>query len=145
VLTKSWRQTWAGIGCCGILAVSARPSSAADVSPVGVCLREGAKVAGTTPVKIDQRTPAPRKIRHVAPSFPADAIGSGPWAGEFLVGTDGKVLAVWTTLRSEAVFAIPDLQPIHVDAIRRWEFTPVILKGKPTAACTTVTIMINWS
>jgi hypothetical protein len=62
-----------------------------------VCLREGAKVAGTTPVKIDQRTPAPRKIRHVAPSFPADAIGSGPWAGEFLVGTDGKVLAVWTT------------------------------------------------
>ncbi len=145
MLTKSWRQTCVGIGCCGMLAVSAHPSSAADVSPAGVCMREGAKMAGTTPVKLDRLRPAPRKVRHVSPKFPADATGSGPWIGEFLLGTDGRVLAVWTTREVKLYSPSPTFNQSIIDAIRQWEFTPLILNGKPAAACTTVSIMINWS
>ncbi len=137
--------TCVGFGYGGMIAVFALLFSAADVSPAGVCLREGPKLAGTTPVKIDQRTPLPRKVRHVSPKFPANATGSGPWTGEFLVGTDGKVLAVWTTREVRLYSPSPDFNQSIVDAIRQWEFSPLILKGKPAAACTTVTMMINWS
>jgi hypothetical protein len=65
--------------------------------------------------------------------------------GEFLLDTKGKVVKVWTI--REALLS-PPFQPFNqaiVDAIRQWQFEPLIVAGAPVPACTTVTVIIDWS
>jgi hypothetical protein len=66
------------------------------------------------------------------------------WIGEILVDTHGKVGRVWTVREVEFTPSFPAFNQAIVDALKKWEFTPVVVKGDAIPLCTTVTVSINW-
>jgi outer membrane biosynthesis protein TonB len=65
--------------------------------------------------------------------------------GEVLLDVRGKVAEVWTIHEADLSPPFPAFNQAIVDAIRRWEFEPLMVNERATSACTTVTVMINWS
>jgi outer membrane biosynthesis protein TonB len=65
------------------------------------------------------------------------------WIGEVLLSTDGKVARVWTVREVEFTPPFPAFNQAIVDALKKWEFTPVVVKGEAIPLCTTVTVNIN--
>ena len=121
---------------------------AAENAPAGVCMKEGHTIVGERPITIDPRTPTPKKIRHVAtkyPDWPSDIVGSGWWMGEMLLDKRGKVVRVWTTRDVKFNRPFPAFTQAIVDAIEQWEYEPLLVKKRPTPACMTITMSINWS
>jgi hypothetical protein len=66
------------------------------------------------------------------------------WIGELLLDTHGKVARVWTVREVEFTPSFPAFNQAIVDALKKWEFTPVVVKGDAIPLCTTVTVSINW-
>ena len=80
---------------------------------------------------------APRKIRDVAPRYPAMAQASrveGVVILEAVIAEDGSVQDV-RVLRSR-----PLLDDAAVEAVRQWRFTPTLLGGQPVPVVMTVTV-----
>lgn len=80
---------------------------------------------------------APRKIRDVAPRYPAIAQSSrveGVVILEAVIAEDGSVQDV-RVLRSK-----PLLDDAAVEAVRQWRFTPTLLGGQPVPVVMTVTV-----
>jgi protein TonB len=80
---------------------------------------------------------APRKIRDVAPRYPAIAQASrveGTVILEAVIAEDGSVQDV-RVLRSK-----PLLDDAAVEAVRQWRFTPTLLGGQPVPVVMTVTV-----
>jgi protein TonB len=85
---------------------------------------------------------APRKIRDMAPRYPAIAQASrveGVVILEAVIAEDGSVQDV-RVLRSK-----PLLDDAAVEAVRHWRFTPTLLGGQPVPVVMTVTVsfMLN--
>jgi TonB family protein len=99
-----------------------------------------AKRAGTFPadaVKVGGGTEPPRKIVDVKPVYPEDAREArvqGAVIIEVLLGKDGKVEDA-RVLRS-----VPMLDQAAMDAVRQWEFEPVVVNGHPRRAIMKVTV-----
>jgi hypothetical protein len=113
----------------------------------GVCDREGEKVVGHKPVHVGGSIKAPKQVRHVAPKypeFPPGTVGRGMWIGEALIDGTGKVTHVWPIREPELTPPFPAFNAAIVDAIRQWEFEPLIVEGKPMAVCMAATLNINW-
>ena len=114
----------------------------------GICEKDGRKLAGAAPVVVGKSGPAIRKVRNVAPNYPelpAGTLGSGPWAGEILIGIDGGVVRVWTTRAVRFTSPFPPFNRAIVDAIQQWKFEPYRVRGQATPVCLPVTISIDWS
>jgi protein TonB len=80
---------------------------------------------------------APRKLKHVSPIYPADALAAGVEGQvvlEAVVATDGSVRDI-TITRSVAM-----LDGAAADAVRQWLFTPTTLNGAPVEVLMTVTV-----
>ena len=80
---------------------------------------------------------APRKIRDVAPRYPAIAQASrveGVVILEAVIAEDGSVQDV-RVLRSK-----PLLDDAALEAVRQWRFTPTLLGGHPVPVVMTVTV-----
>jgi protein TonB len=80
---------------------------------------------------------APRRIRDVAPRYPAIAQASrveGVVILEAVIAEDGSVQDV-RVLRSK-----PLLDDAAVEAVRQWRFTPTLLGGQPVPVVMTVTV-----
>jgi hypothetical protein len=58
------------VGLTLLVCALATGASAADLPQPGVCMREGAKLAGMAPVQAGKGVPQPRKIRNVVPQYP---------------------------------------------------------------------------
>jgi hypothetical protein len=120
-------------------------AQAADRS--GVCEREAEKLLGQKAVRIGRSMGAPKKLRNVSPKYPAlppGTQGSGMWLGEILINNSGKIARVWA-LRE--VRFIPPFQTFNnaiADAIQQWQVEPLLVQGRATPACMTVTINIDW-
>ena len=130
------------------LAGSALEVRTQAVERPGVCLRDGTKLVGAAPVQISRSVTQPKKTRNVNPQYPElprGTVGSGPWRGEFLIDQRGKVVEVWTIQEVRFKPAFPPFNQAIVDAIRQWEFEPLIISGSPVSACAPVTIAIHWS
>ena len=113
----------------------------------GVCEREAEKLVGQKAVRIGPSARAPKKIRHVPPKYPElppGTVGSGGWLGEVLITTAGKVAHVWSIREVKFVPPFPAFNNAVTDALKQWEFEPLLVQGKPTAFCMTVTVNINW-
>ena len=113
----------------------------------GVCDREAETLLEQKPVRIRGSVRAPKKIRDVRPKYPelpAGTIGSGMWIGEALINNSGKVVRVWPIHEVEFTPAFPSFNSAITEAIRHWEFEPLIVQGKPAPVCMTVTVTINW-
>jgi len=86
------------------------------------------------------RVASPTKVKHVNPIYPAaarEAKIAGIVIVEASIGTDGRV-ADARVLRS-----IPELDEAALDAVKQWEFTPVLTNGVATPYTMTLTIQFS--
>ena len=87
--------------------------------------------------RVGGRIAPPTQTKKVQPVYPQSAQADkvqGIVILEAIIGVDGKVSDV-RVLRS-----VPLLDKAAVDAVSKWEYTPALLEGKPTAVVTTVTV-----
>jgi hypothetical protein len=125
----------------------AQPPVARSSSPVGICEREGTAVVGIKPTRVGKAVRAPKKLRDVRPKYPEVPQGTrgiGNWMGEALVDTHGKVAHLWTVREIRFMPPFQEFNTAIVDAIRQWEFEPLIVKSAPTPVCMTVTVTVDW-
>jgi TonB family protein len=96
------------------------------------------ELAGCASEAAGGRVRPPRKIRNVAPVYPASLQDAGI-AGRVVlrgtIGTDGTLHDI-QVIRS----AHPDLDNAAVEAVRQWEFDGVLLNCSPVEAGITVSI-----
>ena len=93
-----------------------------------------------SPVRTGGEVKAPALVRRVDPVYPDLAMRAqlqGVVILEALVGRDGRVEDV-KVLRS-----IPLLETAAVDAVRQWQYSPLLLNGKPERFIVTVTLRFN--
>jgi len=132
----------------GLISTGPRENAwAADLAPAGVCMHEGQKLVGASPVLIGKSVRQPKKVRNVVPKYPQlppGTTGSGRWIGEFLLDARGRVATVWTIREVDLKPAFPAFNRAIVDAIRLWEFEPLLISGRATPACSTVTMTIDF-
>ena len=105
----------------------------------GVCLREGEKLAGAVPVRIGKDLTPPKKVRNVQPNLPKPPKGTtvtGVWLGELLIGTDGKVVQVWTIREIQVTPPLPAFNRAIAEAMGAWEFEPLTIESKAVPGCT---------
>lgn len=105
------------------------------------------KIVGQVPTRAGKGARASKKVRDAKPQYPelpANTTGSGMWIGEVLLDAHGKVARVWTVREVEFTPPFSPFNQAIVDAVKRWEFTPVVVKGTATSVCMTVTVNINW-
>lgn len=114
----------------------------------GVCEREAAELLGQKTVSIGGSIRPPKKLRSVAPKYPelpSGTTGSGMWIGEVLVNNAGKVAHVWPIREVTLKPPFPAFNNAIVDAIRGWEYEPVLVDGKPSPFCMTVSTNIHFA
>jgi TonB family protein len=93
-------------------------------------------------VRVGGSIPEPRKLKNVAPFYPAAAKQArvqGVVILECTIGVDGRVEDV-KVLRS-----VPLLDAAAVDAVRQWVYTPTLLNGVPVPVIMTVTVNFKLS
>ncbi len=138
---------WFSLVALGVSPTLAEPPAVSRQLPLKwVCEREAAKFVVSTPVRVDKGVRAPKKLRDARPRYPklpAGTRASGMWIGEMLLDTKGKVSEVWAIREVQFTSPFPAFNKAIVDAIRHWEFEPVVVKGRPTPACMTVSVNIN--
>ena len=125
---------------------SSHSSEKAAARP-GVCEREAEKLVGQTAVRIGRSVRAPKKLRDVPPKYPElppGTVGSGMWLGEVLINNAGKVAHVWPIREVRFVPPFHAFNDAITDAIRQWEFEPLVVQRKAMPVCMTVTVNINW-
>ena len=113
----------------------------------GMCEREAEKLLGQKPVRIGGSIRQPKKSREMKPNYPKLPPGttaSGMWIGEALVNPEGKVTQVWPIREVILKPIFPAFNSAMADAIRSWEFEPVLLDRKPTPFCMTVSVNIDF-
>jgi protein TonB len=89
------------------------------------------------PRKVGGDIRTPRKLRHVAPEYPAIARHAGIEGTvviDAIVGEDGRVQQA--TIRESK----PLLDQAALRAVRQWEYTPTRLNGVPVAVIMTVEV-----
>jgi outer membrane biosynthesis protein TonB len=89
---------------------------------------------------------APKKIRDVRPAYPElppQTRASGIWIGDVLLDTKGKVSQVWAIREVQFTPPFPAFNRAIVDAIRQWEFEPLVFGKTPMPVCMTVTVHID--
>jgi TonB family protein len=93
--------------------------------------------AGAGPIRVGGSIQPPKKIRHISPIYPAEAVAAGVEGLvtlEAVIATDGTVQAL-SVVRSVAM-----LDGAATDAVRQWQFTPTMLNGTPVEVLMTVTV-----
>ena len=96
-----------------------------------------AKARMTPPVRVGGKIQPPKKIKDVAPVYPAIARSArvaGVVTIEATIGPDGKVED------AKVVQSVPMLDQAALDAVRQWEYMPTLLNGVPVPIVVTVTI-----
>src|SRR4051812_558345 len=136
----------AGLSLSSAVHLHASAAQKRTVQP-GFCDGEAEKLLHQKPVRIRGSVRAPKKIRDVRPNYPeapAGTVGTGIWIGEALINNSGKVVGVWPLREVEFTPPFPSFNSAITDAIRQWEFEPLLVQGKPAPVCMTVTVTINW-
>jgi protein TonB len=89
------------------------------------------------PYKVGNGIEPPRKIKDVAPVYPATALTQrtfGTVVVEAIVGPDGKVHD------ARVMHSVAGLDDAALDAVRQWEFLPSRLNGVPVAVIVTILV-----
>jgi hypothetical protein len=119
-----------------------------DTERPGVCERQAVKLVGQKAVRVDTTIKGPKKIPNVSPHYPPwppGATGRGTWIGEALIDSRGRVSHVWPIREVEITPPLPAFNEAIVDAIRQWEFEPLVVDKRKVPVCMTVSVNINWS
>ena len=97
-------------------------------------------VAGA--IRVGGNITAPMKIKDAKPVYPPIAQAAkvnGVVILEVVIGAEGRVLD------ARVIRSIPLLDQAALDAVRQWEFTPVLLNGVPTRIIMSVTVNFTLS
>lgn len=139
------------ITSAAVLSVLSAGNGGGDTSPrlvtAGHCLAVSKKVLAQRAVPIEGKVVAPRKVRDVPPAYPSregPSVGKGLWLGEALIDGSGKVREVWALQEFEFDPAWPEFNDAIPIAIRQWEYTPAVVKGKAVPVCMTISLEIHW-
>jgi TonB family protein len=92
------------------------------------------------PVRVGGRIMEPKKIKDVAPVYPpmAQAAGvTGTVEINATIGVNGKVTD------AKVVRSVPLLDQAALDAVRQWEYIPMLLNGVPVPVVVTVTVSFS--
>lgn len=148
---------WRSAAWIAALFVSALPrfgqpltaSGAERLAKRGVRQRESVAIAGHKPATVGNKITAPKQSRHVFPKYPTfpphTVVGSGGWAGEALIGADGKIVRVWTIREVTIKPPLPAFNKAIVDAVQQWKFEPLRVDGVAMPVCMAVAIAIDWN
>jgi TonB family protein len=115
---------------------AAKERAAAVAAKEKADAEERAKAASAA-VRVGGKIKAPVKTKDVTPEYPAVAKAAkvgGAVIIEATIGADGKVIDA-KVLRS-----VPMLDQAALDAVKRWEYSPTLLNGKPVPVKMTVTV-----
>jgi len=96
--------------------------------------------ADAVPLRVGGAVPAPRILKQVEPEYPDVARRAGvqgPVTLDVVIGMDGRVLQA-TVIRS-----IPALDAAAIAAVKRWEYEPPRVNGRPEVVILTVTVMFK--
>ena len=77
-------------------------------------------------VRVGSNTPTLRKIRDVPPVYPSAAIAANL---EGVVVVEAKIDVTGRVTEAKIVRSIPLLDQAALDAVRQWEFEPVVIDG----------------
>ena len=149
---------WVTCGCTAILSmacvvwlngVALADSAVArgDSERPGVCERQAVELVGQRAVRVGKSIKAPRKVRDVRPDYPSwppETTGRGAWIGEALIDTQGRASHVWTIREIEITPELPAFNRAIVDAIRQWQFEPLVVDRVKVPACMTVAVNVHW-
>jgi outer membrane biosynthesis protein TonB len=130
----------------GVALADSAASRGASERP-GVCERQAVQLVGQRAVRVGKGIKAPRKVRDVRPDYPSwppETTGRGVWMGEALIDTQGRVSHVWTIREAEITPELPAFNRAIVDAIRQWQFEPLVVNGVTVPVCMTVVVNPNW-
>ena len=95
-----------------------------------------------TPVRVGGNIRPPTKLKDVKPVYPAsmrDAGREGVVPIEAMIGQDGKVV----NARVLTAQVHPDFVVAALDAVRKWEFAPTLLNGKPVSVVMNVSVTFS--
>ena len=93
-------------------------------------------------VRVGGQIKEPKKLKHVAPVYPAIATQArvqGVVILECTISPQGKVVDV------KVLRTIPLLQEAAIDAVKQWVYTPTLLNGVPVPVIMTVTVNFKLS
>ena len=106
---------------------TSRVAAAAGARPVGSA---ATSTRSNGAIRVGGNIAAPKKIKDVAPVYPPIAqsarVSAVSSSSRGWIGADGQVM------RRHGSCSIPLLDQAALDAVRQWEFTPVLLNGAPT-------------
>ncbi len=97
----------------------------------------GGGVEEAAPLRVGGAVPAPRVVKQVDPEYPDVARRAGvqgPVVLDVVIGPDGRVR------EATVVKSVPALDAAAVTAVRRWEFEPPLVNGRPEVVILTVTV-----
>ena len=117
------------------LLTSAAPETGLTTSPASQPpVASGSPAA---PLRVGGNVTPPRKIRHVPPIYPADAVAAGV-EGEVVIEA---VIATDGTVKDASVLkSVPMLEEAALGAVRLWQFTPTKLNGVAVEVVITVAV-----
>jgi TonB family protein len=89
------------------------------------------------PLRIGGTIEAPKKVKHVVPTFPAEALRaglSGVVVLECTIDTQGRVAG------TRVLSGVPPLSESAVNAVEKWRYRPTRLNGAPVPVIMTATV-----
>lgn len=92
------------------------------------------------PLQLSPDAPQPKKTKHVEPAYPETALRSriqGVVTIEAIIGTNGRVLS------AHVVRSVPLLDEAALDAVRQWEYEPLLVEGVPRAFVMTTNVTFS--
>jgi TonB family protein len=113
-----------------LLSATAQEASTITDAPAAATQEAG-------PIRVGGSISEPKKIRHVSPKYPAEALAAGVEGlvvVEAVIATDGTVRDI-QVMRSVAM-----LDGAAMDAVRQWLFTPTLLNGTPVEVIITASV-----
>jgi TonB family protein len=124
----------AGVGLC---LSDCGPGGPGDGDPADALLPALERRAAPLRARTGGIVREPRKVRHVAPEYPALAIAArvqGRVVLDCVIDEDGRVASV-SVLRSQ-----PLLEAAAAEAVRQWRYVPTLLNGSRVSVLLTVTV-----
>jgi TonB family protein len=89
------------------------------------------------PLRISKEVPAPKRIKVVAPKYPADA-KTGIVIVELVVTPEGRVDA------ARALRELPGSTEAALTAVKQWEYEPLVADGQAAWFVMVVTVPNPW-
>jgi len=97
----------------------------------------GSSKSSQGPVEVKRNINYPKKIKHFQPIYPSGAIQArveGTVVVEAIIGKDGKIKS------AKIIKSVPLLDSAALEAVKKWEYTPMIIDGEAKEIPLTVTI-----